>query len=319
VIGNRTVTSTRDQPNTTSGRHDGTVEPGSRLSRARPALVSVIIPVRNGAAHLDAQLASLAAQTYDGRWEVVAVDNGSTDRTVEIAESWRDYLPSLVIVSAPRRGINRARNAGAAAARGDFLVLCDADDVTTPGWVEGLVRAGAHADLVGGRFAFENLNAELPLAWQPKDPLTSLPSAYGFMPHPSGGNCGIWADVAREVRWDESFRFGASDIDFAWRAQLAGYRVAFAPDALMQRRFRATLRSIVKQYFRYGVSEPHLFKRWRGHGMERDLGDALATWRWLARSVGLLLSAHGRGRWLRVAASCCGRICGSLRWRVLFL
>jgi glycosyltransferase involved in cell wall biosynthesis len=315
------LTSIEDPPATSAVRvRDGAVEAQPRASRVRPALISVIIPVRNGEPHLSAQLASLCAQTYDGRWEVVAVDNGCTDRSIETIGGWRDRLPALVVVDArARRGLNHARNMGAAAARGDFLAFCDADDVTAPGWLEALARAAEHADLVGGAVEFRELNGDLQRAWQPTDPLDSLPSSYGFMPSAPGGNCGIWADVARAIGWDESFRFGSSDIDFVWRVQLAGYRVAFAPGALIRVRFRPTLWSIARQYFKYGVSEPQLFRRWRRHGMERDLRRARANWLWLARSLPLLLNAGGRGRWLRVAAMCCGRICGSLRWRVVYL
>jgi glycosyltransferase involved in cell wall biosynthesis len=87
----------------------------------------VVIPIRNGEAYLDAQLAALAAQAYDGAWEVIAVDNGCTDRSIEIVESWREGLPALVVADArDRRGLNYARNRGAAAATGDFLAFCDA-------------------------------------------------------------------------------------------------------------------------------------------------------------------------------------------------
>jgi glycosyltransferase involved in cell wall biosynthesis len=314
------VITNRGTPRIAGQDRGGAVKPRIAPSRARPAKISVVIPIRNGEAHLDAQLASLAAQTYDGPWEVVAVDNGCTDRSIEIVERWRDRLPALVVVDArARRGVGFARNAGAAAARGDFLAFCDADDVTTPRWLEQLAAAAASADLVGGPVEQEQLNNELQLAWQPSDPVVSLSDCYGFIPSPAGGNCGIWADVAREVRWDESFRDGGSDIAFAWRAQLAGHRVAFAPGALIHRRFKPTISSTVKQYFGYGISEPHLFKIWGGHGMSRDFGEAFRTWLWLARSLPQLRSKGGRGHWLRTAASCCGRICGSLRWRAAYL
>ena len=291
-------------------------EPGS--ARGRPALISVILPIRNGEAHLEDQVASLAAQTYSGPWELVAVDNGCTDRSMEIVERWRGRLARLVVVDARgRRGLNHARNAGAAAARGDLLAFCDADDVTAPNWLEGLAAAAAEADIVGGAMERQELNSPLGRAWQSADLVASLQSCYAFLPHPPGGNCAIWADVAREVRWDEAFAFGSSDIDFTWRAQLAGYRVAFAPQALIRRRFRTSLRALIKQWFRYGLSEPHLFRRHRRHGMRRD-GKGIQNWRWLATSAPLLLTAPGRGRWCRIAAWCCGRACGSLRWRVLY-
>ena len=119
--------------------------------------------------------------------------------------------------------------------------------------------------------------------------------------------------------FDPAITLLREDIDFGWRVQLAGYRVAFAPGALIQRRFRPTIWSTVKQYFRYGVSEPHLFRLWGPHGMPRDFGRAFRSWRWLARSLLQLRSEGSRGEWLRVAAQCLGRICGSLRWRTLYL
>jgi len=281
--------------------------------------VSVVIPIRNEEEHLEAQLASLAAQTYDRPWEVVAVDNGCTDRSMEIVESWRDRLPALLVVDArERRGLNFARNMGAAAARGDFLAFCDADDVTAPTWLGELVRAAATADIVAGPVEMEQLNDELQRAWQSTESLSSLSTCYGFLPYTPGGNCGIWADVAREVGWDESYRFGASDIEFSWRAQLAGYRMTFAPGALIQYRFKPTVRSTFAQYFRYGVAEPHLFKVWRRYGMERDLREAVDIWRWLVTNLPSLRSRAGRGRWAQVAGLRCGRICGSLRWRAAF-
>ena len=302
-----------------SGRQNGL--PRSPLpKRSQPSLVSVVIPIRNEEPYLDEQLASLAAQTYDRPWEVVAVDNGCTDRSIEIVERWRDRLPSLVVVDArDRRGLNYARNMGTAAARGDFLTFCDADDVTTPRWLERLVRAGMTADVVGGPVELEELTDELQRAWQPTDPHTSLTASYGFLPYAPGGNCGIWADVARDLRWDESFRFGASDIEFGWRAQVAGYRLALAPGALIQHRFKKTIPSTFGQYFRYGVSEPHLFRIWGRHGMERNLGEAVSTWVWLIKGLPELTRKSTRGRWMRVAGLCCGRICGSLRWRTTYL
>jgi glycosyltransferase involved in cell wall biosynthesis len=287
--------------------------------RGRPRLISVVMPVLNGEAHLGDQLASLAAQTYDGDWELVVVDNRCTDRSIEIVNGWRDRLPALVVVDARRRrGLNRARNAGAAAARGDFIAFCDADDMTAPGWLDALAEAAPHNDIVGGAVDRRELNDDLRRAWQPSEPVTAPDTSYGFLPSAAGGNCGIWADVARAVGWDEAFSFGSSDIDFGWRAQLAGYRLGFAPDALTRVRFRTSLRATARQYFRYGVSEPRLYRRHRHNGMRRD-PDARETWTWLVRSPRLLLSETGRGHWVRVAASKCGRACGSLRWRVLFL
>jgi glycosyltransferase involved in cell wall biosynthesis len=108
--------------------------------------VSVVIPVRNAADHLEEQLAALASQTYEGSWEVVVADNGSTDASLEVVRSWALRVPHLEIVDASdRAGPSHARNVGAAAARGRVLAFVDADDVAAPTWLAELVAAAAGA------------------------------------------------------------------------------------------------------------------------------------------------------------------------------
>src|SRR5437660_1895674 len=114
-------------------------EPSHGSNRGRAALISVIVPIRNGERHVAEQLAALRRQTYGGTWELIVVDNGCSDRSMEIVEHCRDQLPGLVIVDARRRrGLGRARNAGASAARGELLAFCDADDAVAPTWLEAL-------------------------------------------------------------------------------------------------------------------------------------------------------------------------------------
>lgn len=318
--------------------------------RRTPALISVVLPVRNGEPHIAQQLSALASQDYSGEWELVVVDNGCTDRSMRTVESFRDRLAPLRIVDASsRRGLGRARNAGASAARGELLAYCDADDVVSPGWLSALAQAAAHADLVGGSARHDALNSRRQRAWEqpgkaeehageaPAQPrpssaqpgpssaqpglILSPPPKYGFLPYVSGGNCAIWADVARTIRWDESFVFGGSDIEFAWRAQLAGFRLALAPKAVIQRRFRGGPVAIAQRHFRYGMAQAFLFRRFRAQGMPRsDTREALQTWRWLWRnSIRLLSDPDGRGNWLRLAGASAGRIYASLRWRAPYL
>ncbi len=285
-------------------------------------MISVVLPVFNGEAHIEEQLAALASQDFDDPWQLVVADNGCTDRTLAIVDHWRDRVPELVVVDArAHRSLNYARTAGVAAAEGDFLAFCDADDIVAPDWLSALADAAPHADLIGGRVDVETLNGPVQHAWQPWLPMTELNSGYGFLPYVSGGNCGIWADVAHQIGWDPSFRFGASDIECAWRAQLAGFRVVFEPRAVIRLRYRTRMLAMARQYFRYGASEPHLFRQFRDLGMpRRDLREAARTWAWLLRhSAHMLRGREERGYWLRVAASSSGRLYGSVRWRVLYL
>ena len=117
--------------------------PRRHSHRQAPSLVSVVVPIRNAEDHVGEQLAALAGQTYRGPWELLVVDNGCSDRSIQIVESFRERLPSLVVVDAtPRRGLGRARNAGAAAAAtGPLLAYCDADDVVARDWLAALAEA----------------------------------------------------------------------------------------------------------------------------------------------------------------------------------
>jgi glycosyltransferase involved in cell wall biosynthesis len=293
------------------------IRPGSP-----PQLISVIIPVLNGEDHIADQLAALASQTYRGPWELVLVDNGCTDRTLEIVRNRADTLPELRITDATaKRGLSHARNAGAAAARGDFLTYCDADDVVSSEWLTAMAEAAPHSDLVGGRNEWEELNEPTVVAWRPSRPMTDLMRGHGFLRYASGGNLGVWASVAREIGWDERFAFGSSDQVFAWRAQLAGYRLAFAPDALVQLRFRRTLIALARQYYRYGRSGPRLHRAFRDAGIPKpENRDALQRWRRLAVQLpDLWASRERRGAWIRMAAFRLGRLVGSVRCRALVL
>jgi cellulose synthase/poly-beta-1,6-N-acetylglucosamine synthase-like glycosyltransferase len=96
-----------------------------RRERSRPSSVSVIVPASNAAATLAEQLEALAAQRYDGDWELVIVDNGSTDGTADLARRYRQRFKAFTLVDGgSRRGHSAPRNAGASAARGELLAYC---------------------------------------------------------------------------------------------------------------------------------------------------------------------------------------------------
>jgi len=286
-----------------------------------PELVTVIVPVLNAEPWLADQLEALAGQTYEGPWETLVVDNGCTDRSMEIANAFEDRLPDLRVVQAlDRRSLNHARNVGARAARGDFLAFCDADDVVTPNWLDALVMASGRADIVGGTFDIYALNPPLYHAWRPDEPLTELPTDHDFLPYVNGGNCGVWTELARELGWDEVFDHGSSETEFCWRAQMRNHTLAFVPDAVIKLRYRRSIRALARQYYSYGRPAPPLYVRFRHLGMPRDNKTAIWWWRWLASNVGYLTeSRERRGNWIRIAAFRAGRIGGSIKARTVFL
>jgi glycosyltransferase involved in cell wall biosynthesis len=103
---------------------------------SNPPAVSVVIPAHNAGAYLPDCLASVHSQSCDAGVEIIVVDDGSVDASVAIARS----TPGVTCLSQPRRGPSAARNAGIAAARGEYIAFLDADDLWPPGKLDIQLR-----------------------------------------------------------------------------------------------------------------------------------------------------------------------------------
>lgn len=284
-------------------------------------MTTVIVPVHNAGAVLDEQLEALANQRFSGNWEVLIVDNGSTDDSVQRVRDWMGRVPGLRVVhAAERASAGYARNVGMEAARGDLLMFCDADDVADPNWVAQMVLAAPRADILGGRLEFNLLNDPVVKAWYKKT--EGLFLVFGSMPCPSTANCAVWADVIHATgRWPEFDGAAGEDTHFAVSAQLAGYSVGYVESAVMHYRFRPTLRAMARQQYHYARSFPLLYRAFRGRGARRRSPlIALKVWLvTLGELPDLFRSAETRGAWIRRAARLWGRLAGSVRYRVFFL
>lgn len=283
---------------------------------APPRLVSVVVPVHDAAATLGGQLAALAAQDYDGEWELIVADDGSADDSAEIARG-----RGARVVASSARGPNLARNAGARSARGDFLAFCDADDVAGSGWLTGLVAEAGRGDLVAGSLDVEPLNDAEVRSWHETPPWERGHPIRQFMPVASTANLGIWRSVFTAIGGFSEEVARGEDKDLAWRAQLAGYEIVRAPQAVVAYRHRPTPAAAAVQHFAWGMANTRLYRRFRAHGMGRTrLRDSLHGWAWLGASVPLLaFSRRRRGMWARQAGLSAGQLVGSIRHRVVFL
>ncbi len=289
-----------------------------------PRLVSVIIPARNAADTVRDQIDAVRAQVATVPFEVVVVDNASTDDTAAVAASRAGGTPELRVVSAPLRASrNYARNAGVAAARGDLLAFCDADDRVDPGWLAALVDAAGTGDLVGGSVVEWNpASAVSPSGWGPaRNPGEVLPRPMGFRPIAPGGNCAIWVDVLQAVgAWDERYP-RCTDTELSWRVQRAGYRLVEAADAVIRYRPRVTTRGRFEQRFGWEVQHAHLYREFRSWGAPREAGRVVVR-QWVGLAVrlpNLVRSRTHRSSWLRRFAVRSGRLWGSIRYGVLYL
>jgi glycosyltransferase involved in cell wall biosynthesis len=281
-----------------------------------PKLISVVVPLLDKAEHLPAQLEALAAQDYDGRWEVIVADNGSRDGSVAVAERGVASLPGGRVVHAGAiRSCGHARNAGAAEARGDFLAFCDADDVVSRSWLTELAEAAADADLVAGGVDKDRLNDPVPRSWHRQPPRHLALYSLRFLAFASGTSTGVWTETFRELGGYEERWPAGEDMDFSWRAQLAGHRLAVTDRAVVHQRLRGDIRSLARQQFSYGLAGPVLHRRFARDGMPPVLArETLGTCaRILATAPLAAFSARARGRWTLAASLLAGQVVGSVR------
>jgi GT2 family glycosyltransferase len=233
--------------------------------------LSVILPSHNGAQTIGVQLEALSRQQWSGEWELVVVDNGSTDSTRAIVESYRDRLPSLQVVDAPEKsGISYALNRGIAEARGTTIVLCNDDDEVAPGWLAAMGEALRQDELVAGRLEHARLNKPwmIDVRGQPQN--ERLPE-WGFLPYlpfAFGTTIGVRRSLHDAIGgFDENITPAAEDMDYCWRLQLAGAEIRFVHDAVTHYRMRDDVRGLFRQAYNYGVGNVRVYKKHRGLGL----------------------------------------------------
>ncbi len=116
--------------------------------------ISVIIPTRNRCDYLRDAMESIVAQTLSkDLFEVIVVDNGSTDKTSEVVKEFEKKIPNLSYVYEPKPGLHEGRHAGLRKAIGDILVYADDDIIAFSTWLEGVHESFQDEDVVlaGGK------------------------------------------------------------------------------------------------------------------------------------------------------------------------
>lgn len=111
-------------------------------------MVSVIVPVYNSEKYLDKCIESVVNQSFDD-WELILVDDGSTDTSGDICYRWAEDDRRIIVVEQCNRGVSFARNAGIDKAKGKYLFFLDSDDAIAPQCLDILVKSALdnHADI----------------------------------------------------------------------------------------------------------------------------------------------------------------------------
>ena len=250
--------------------------------------VSVVVCAYNGERTMDRCLASLAVLNYPD-YEVIVVNDGSRDRTLEIAQSY-GYCR---IISQTNKGLSVARNVGAHAATGEIVAYTDSDCVADPDWLTYLVAKMAASNLAAcGGPNFPPPEDDLvpaTVAVAPGGPTHVLISDE-VAEHIAGCNMAFRRDVLLSLGgFDPIYRAAGDDVDICWRLQDAGYTIGFSPAAIVWHFRRNTVAAYCAQQRGYGKAEALVYSK---HPFRFNLfGQA----KWLGRiygdlSTSLLLS-----------------------------
>ncbi|GAB4455960.1 MAG: glycosyltransferase family 2 protein [Anaerolineae bacterium] len=289
-------------------------------------LLSVIIPHYNGAHHLPPCFNALRAQSYR-RLEVILVDNGSTDESVALTR--RDFPEVKVIELGRNLGLTGAINRGIQQATGEVLVPLNNDTEAAPGWAAALVdrlNAFPDAGMVASKMLLFSERHKIHSAgdgfgsdgipinrgvWQPD---TGQFDADTYIFGGCGGAVAYRRDMLADIgMFEEALFMYLEDVDLNWRAQLAGYRVVFAPRAVVYHHLSATGGGVIASYYT-GRNTLWVLARdvpgvvWRRYwakivGAQLKIAlDAVRAWRGeaaRARLKGQLAGLLGLPRWLR--------------------
>src|ERR1051326_563440 len=223
--------------------------------------VSVVVPCYNGDRTLKACLESLQKLNYPD-YEIILVDDGSTDATRQIALS----NPKVRYFHHEQNlGLSVARNTGIAAATGEIIAFTDSDRRADEDWLYYLV-----SDLLSSDFAAIGGPNFLP----PDDSLTAAavmasPGGPAHVmltdrqaEHVPGCNMAVYKWVLAEIGgFDPIFRRAGDDVDICWRLQQAGHKIGFSPAAFVWHYRRSTIRDYLKQQHGYGEAEALLVRK----------------------------------------------------------
>ena len=283
--------------------------------------VSVIIPVRDAAATIRETLDSVLAQACAHEWEVVVVDNGSTDATAAIVAEIGAQQPRVRMVRATDGvGPSHARRVGIASTTAPWLVFCDGDDVVVSGWLDALTAALVDGEVATGPLDTTVLNPAWLAASRGVYPTDRPLTWHGCFPVASFGNVAIRRSTYERIGPFNEEYTTSEDHEYSLRLAAAGVPLVFVPAAVVHYRMRGTPRDLWRQGLAYGTSRPKLRREVARAGLTPPA--RFAGWRSWARLITLLpslRSTSGRAQWCWIAGVRVGHLRGSVRDRTVFL
>ena len=231
--------------------------------------ISVIVCTYNGSSTIRETLEKLEELEYPD-YEVIVVDDGSTDQTVEIAKPY-----DVTIISTNHNGLSHARNVGWKAASGEIVAYIDDDAYPDPHWLKFLASSflSSSLDGVGGANLLPIGDGPIAesVANAPGGPVHVLVSDREAE-HIPGCNMAFRRSALEAIGgFDPRFRSAGDDVDICWSIQRNRGKIGFHPSAVVWHHRRNSIIAFWKQQLGYGKAEALLERKWpekynaRGH------------------------------------------------------
>jgi len=251
--------------------------------------ISVVVASYNGGRTIADCLDGCTKLKYPN-YEVIVVNDGSTDASAEIARQF-----NVRLINTPNNGLSRARNRGLDAATGDITAYIDDDARPDEHWLAFLAHAFATSDHVGiggpNIVPVDDPPLSQCIARAPGGP-THVLITDRLAEHIPGCNMAFRTARLREVGgFDEQFRIAGDDVDICWKLQARGWTLGFHPAAVVFHRRRTSLKQYWRQQRNYGAAEAMLEVKWP------EKYNSVGHVGWRGRLYGTGCSASGLG-WL---------------------
>jgi glycosyltransferase involved in cell wall biosynthesis len=213
--------------------------------------VSIIIPTFNGASRIGKCLDSLLLQTSGRNAEILVVNDGSTDNTADVVQRYS----GVRLIGQANAGPAAARNRGASEARGTILLFTDDDCIPTPDWLDAMLEPFEDAEVVGAKGVYRTLQKSLAarfvqIEYEDRYRLMARFASIDFVDTYSAA---FRRDRFLEMTgYDTSFPLAcAEDIELSYRMSARGWKMKFAPKAIVYHTHPDTLARYLKKKYKF--------------------------------------------------------------------
>jgi len=228
-------------------------------------LISVIIPAYNSEKTLEQCLKSVLSQT-EINFEVIVVDNNSTDKTKEIINHFCKIDKRVRYVFEPKKGRGAARNAGIKLAKGKIIAMTDSDCIVPNNWLKEITKPiannieyitmGSQKDLINN---FWTKNKQI---IEEKNRRKNVKDGYINMIDTK--NFAIKTSLLKKLLFDDSLLF-CEDVDLYIRIKLKKYKIRYLDSIFVYHYHQSSFLSFINREFNFGYWNTKIYKKYKNY------------------------------------------------------